>query len=134
MLIRKIATIFAGVLIATQVQPACAQSLTYFSTARSDQGATFKLVIHRTGNTLRFEIAVTAAATSLDGTPFCDSTDVDQVGHFKTWCSRFQAQEPGRTPLEGNLNQLTAQVGPIFRFGTARFQLDPFKPGSFPGR
>jgi hypothetical protein len=130
---RKLSTIIAGIIAALAGPPACAEGLTYYAKAQSDQGATFTLTIHRTGQRLRFDIKATASTTSLDGTPVCDSTSVDATGHFKSWCSKFQAQD-ARVPIEGNLNQLIAQVGPVYRFGTARFKLDAFTPGSFPGR
>jgi len=130
---RKLSTIIAGIIAALPAPPACAQALTYYGTAQSDQGATFRLVIHRKGNQLWFDMKATAGTTSLDGTPVCDRTDVDATGHFKSWCSRFQAQD-ARVPLEGNLNQLKARVGPVYRFGTAEFKLDAYSPGSLRGR
>jgi hypothetical protein len=88
------------------------------------QGASFKLLIHRTGNNLRFEMEATAATTSPSGTPVCDRAVVDATSHFRTWCSMFQAQDAW-VPLEGNLNQLIAKIGPLYRFGSATIKLDP---------
>jgi hypothetical protein len=44
---RKLSSIIASVLAAMPTPPACAESLTYYATAQSHQGATFRLVIHR---------------------------------------------------------------------------------------
>ena len=129
---RKLSSIIAGIIAAIPSPSACSEASIYYGTAQSDQGAIFKLVIHRTGNQLRFDISATASTTSLSGTPVCDRATVDATGGFRSWCSRFQAQD-GRVPLEGNLNQLIARVGPVYKFGTAQFKLDPYSPGSIPG-
>src|SRR4051794_35224367 len=99
---RKLSSIIAGIIPAIPVPAACSDSI-YYGTALSDQGATFKLMVHRTGNNLRFQREATAGSTSLSGTPVCDRAVVDATGHFRSWCSKFQAQD-ARVPLEGNLN------------------------------
>jgi hypothetical protein len=117
---RKLSSIIAGVLAA---MPACAQSQTYSAVAYSNQGGTFELVIHRDGKRLRFDLKATAGATSLSGTPVCDRVELDGTGYFRTHCSKFQAQDGGRYILDGNLNQLSARIDTVYRFGSAEFKL-----------
>lgn len=122
---RKLSTIIAGILAA---MPAHAENQTYFATAQGSQGGLYKLVIHRDGNRLRFDMEATTGSTSLSGTPMCDRTTLDGAGHFRTMCGRFQAQEGGRVMLEGNLNQLVAKIDVVYRFGSAEFKLQQGPP------
>jgi hypothetical protein len=131
---RKLSSIIAGILAAMPTPPACAQSHIYYATTYSTEGSKFTLTIHRDGNRLRFDLDAVAGVSSLSGTPACDRAEVSAVGHFKTYCGRFMAQDPGRYILEGNLNQLIAQLDTVHRFGSAQFKLDACTPGSFPGR
>jgi hypothetical protein len=117
---RILSSIIAGILAAI---PACGNAQVYSGTAYSNQGSKFTLTIHRGGNRLRFDLDAIAGATSLSGTPVCDRVDVSPVGHFKTYCGKFQAQDAGRYILEGNLNQLIVRIDTVYRFGSAEFKL-----------
>jgi hypothetical protein len=51
-----LSSIIVGIITAMPTSPVYAQHLTYYSIAHSDQGASFKLIIHRSGNRLRFHM------------------------------------------------------------------------------
>ena len=102
---------------------AAAQSETYSAAAVSEQGGRFTLVIHRTGNRLKFDITAQSAQTSLSGVPRCESVELRPDGTFLTHCGGFQAQDADRYRLEGNLQ--AARIDTVFRFGRAEFTLLP---------
>lgn len=103
--------------------PVSAQTETYSAAAISEQGGQFTLVIQRTGSRLKFEITAVSAQSSLSGVPRCESVDLRPDSTFLTHCGGFQPQDAGRYRLEGNLNQKTARIDTVFRFGRAEFKL-----------
>ena len=107
--------------------PTAAQTEVFHAVSVNDQGARFTLVVSKTGTRLTFVITARSAQTSLSGSPRCDAADLRPDGTFQTYCGGFQAQEGGRTRMQGNL--VSARLDTVFRFGSAEFK---FTPGPLP--
>lgn len=110
-------------LFSSGIQELRAQTEVFSAASISEQGGQYTLVIHKTGNRLRFEITAISAQSSMSGLPRCDSVDLRPDGTFLSHCSGFQPQDPGRYRLEGTLT--TARIDTVFRFGRAEFTLSP---------
>lgn len=105
--------------------PVSAQTQMYSALAYSNQGSKFTLVIRQEASRLRFDLDAVAGATSLSGLPRCQPVDLRPDGSFLTYCAGFQAQDPGQYILQGNLDQRSARLDTVYRFGGAEFKLEP---------
>ena len=104
-------------------QMALAQSAEVFSAiASSREGTQLALVIHKTGDQLRFSMSMLQNASGFSGMPSCERAILRLNGTFETYCSGFNNR--GRiSKLFGTLE--TAQLDPNFYQGPITFRLSP---------